>query len=347
MRYLFLIFGLILTCNIALAENVQIKQDAPRTYTVQPGDTLMGIAEQYLDDPMQWRQILAANPQIKNPYQLYPGQVLNLELINGQKKVAISTSGGTVKLSPSIRTQKIEQPIPVVPYSVIKPFLDSTRIVTQHELQYAPYVVAAADDHLTTGQGDRVYVLGVDGCCEIKDYAIYRQGKAYTDPQSHQVLGYEALYIGRGKVVAQGSPATLLITQAKREVQVKDKLLPAPAADLETNYTLSKPFNCINGNIVSVIGGLTQVSQYQVVVIDRGHAQGLIPGNVLAIYQKGKKIENPIKPLMGYNAKIQLPNEWAGDMMVFNVFQNTSYAVVLHATNVIEVGDIVTNPQTL
>jgi len=92
---------------------------------------------------------------------------------------------------------------------------------------------------------------------------------------------------------------------------------------------------------------MTQVSQYQVVVIDLGHAQGLIPGNVLAIYQKGKKIENPIKPLVGYDARIQLPNQWAGDMMVFNVFDYVSYAVVLHATNVISVGDIVTNPQSI
>jgi len=346
MRLFFAIFVLILVGQSTFADTLQLKPGAPATYTVQPGDTFVGIAEKYLDDPLQWRQLLAANPHIKNPYALYPGQVLNLEMINGQKKLMIS-DGGTVKLSPRVRSQAISHPIPVIPLSVIKPFLNNTRVVSQNDLKYSPYVVAAADNHLTTGAGDRVYVLNIAPHNPTKDYAIYRQGKIYQNPHSKQVLGYEALYIGKGKVVAEGQPATVLITQADREVQTKDRLLCINNTVLDTNYTLSKPDQHVDGNIISVIDGMTQVSQYQVVVIDLGHAQGLIPGNVLAIYQKGKKIENPIKPLVGYDARIQLPNQWAGDMMVFNVFDYVSYAVVLHATNVISVGDIVTNPQSI
>lgn len=346
MRYLVLMIGLFLTCQVVLAKPIQLKQGAPATYTVQPGDTLVGIAEQYLDDPLQWKQILVANPHIKNPYQLYPGQVLSLEMINGQRRVSVS-SGGTVKLSPRVRSKAIAQPIPVIPLSVIKPFLNSTRIVSQNELQYAPYVVAAADEHIATGAGDRIYVLGLHPNNPTKDYSIYRQGKTYKDPCTQQILGYEALYVGQAKITAQGQPATLLITQADREVLTKDRLLPATSADLEMNYTLSKPHQNIHGSIISVIDGMTQVSQYQVVVINRGHAQGLIPGNILAIYRAGKKIENPIEQLNGPNQKIQLPNEWAGDMMVFNVFSNASYAVVLHAVSAIAVGDIVTNPNTV
>lgn len=49
----------------------------PRTYTVQPGDTLSSIAEEIYDDPNAWVDIAQANGSI-DPTRLQPGQVLIL-----------------------------------------------------------------------------------------------------------------------------------------------------------------------------------------------------------------------------------------------------------------------------
>ena len=343
MRFLVLIFSLgFLNCAIA-STALKVKDDAPMTYTVQPGDTLMSIAEMYLDNPMRWRQLLRANPQVKNPYQLYPGQVLNLTLVNGQERLSVS-GGGTIKLSPRIRSKAISQPIPVIPLSVIKPFLTGTRVVSRDELKYAPYVVSAADEHIAVGAGDRVYALGINAHNSNQEYAIYRMGDAYKNPQSHQILGYEAEHVGDAKITRTGQPATLLITSANREVLVKDRLLPATSSHINTDFKLTKPHDNVRGTIVSVLNGATQIGQYQIVVIDLGKQSHLVPGNILAIYRQGQKIENPIKPLTGYNGKIQLPSEWSGDLMVFRVFENVSYGVVLHATRALHVNDTVTNP---
>ncbi|MAZ39047.1 MAG: peptidoglycan-binding protein [Legionellales bacterium] len=346
MRFLLFIFSLgFLHCAIANT-NLNIKNDAPMTYTVQPGDTLMGIAQMYLDNPMQWRQLLRANPQIKNPYQLYPGQVLNLTLVDGQEKLTIS-NGGTIKLSPRIRSKAINNPVPIIPLSVIKPFLTGTRVVARDELKYAPYIVATADEHIAVGAGDRIYALGISSHSSNQEFAIYRMGEAYKNPLSQQILGYEAEHVGDAKVVTAGQPATLLVTSANREVLAKDRLLPATSAHVNTDFILSKPLHHVTGNIVAVLNGVTQIGQYQTVVIDMGKQSNLKPGNVLAIYRQGQKIENPIKPLTGYQAEVQLPNEWAGDLMVFRVFENVSYGVVLHATRALHVNDIVTNPNII
>ena len=50
-----------------------------RTYTVVAGDSLSKIAKKLYGDAQQWQQIYEANKDvIKNPDQIYPGQVLKI-----------------------------------------------------------------------------------------------------------------------------------------------------------------------------------------------------------------------------------------------------------------------------
>jgi nucleoid-associated protein YgaU len=51
----------------------------PRTYTVQPGDTLSGIAQHQLGDASRWPEIFLLNRSIiRHPDRISPGQVLTL-----------------------------------------------------------------------------------------------------------------------------------------------------------------------------------------------------------------------------------------------------------------------------
>ncbi|MGE0098664.1 MAG: FecR domain-containing protein [Hydrogenophaga sp.] len=44
-------------------------------HVVQPGDTLYGLAQRYLDDPGQWRRLQSLN-QVRDPLRLMPGRTL-------------------------------------------------------------------------------------------------------------------------------------------------------------------------------------------------------------------------------------------------------------------------------
>jgi nucleoid-associated protein YgaU len=51
----------------------------PQTYTVQPGDTLSGIAQQQLGNANRWPEIFLLNRSIiSHPDRISPGQVLTL-----------------------------------------------------------------------------------------------------------------------------------------------------------------------------------------------------------------------------------------------------------------------------
>lgn len=59
--------------------NVPAAKSPPRTYTVQAGDTLMGIARKTLGDGNRWREIQTLNQEIlPDPNQLKVGMVLKL-----------------------------------------------------------------------------------------------------------------------------------------------------------------------------------------------------------------------------------------------------------------------------
>lgn len=49
-----------------------------RRYTVARGDTLSAIARRFYGDAGQYTRLAAANPAIKNPNLIYPGQVLTI-----------------------------------------------------------------------------------------------------------------------------------------------------------------------------------------------------------------------------------------------------------------------------
>ena len=63
----------------SLAPAGATKATTPRTYTVQPGDTLTGIAARELGDPNRWHDITALNPHVaEHPDLIHAGTVLTL-----------------------------------------------------------------------------------------------------------------------------------------------------------------------------------------------------------------------------------------------------------------------------
>ena len=58
---------------------------------------------------------------------------------------------------------------------------------------------------------------------------------------------------------------------------------------------------------LSVVGGVTQIGQYQVVVMNRGSNNGLSVGDVLTVWQTGEVINDRFR-----GGAVRLPDEEAG-----------------------------------
>lgn len=346
MRYYLLIFCFIIP---SFCQALSLRADSPKRYVVQKGDTLWSISCRYLKNPWEWKSLWRANPNIQNPDRLYPGAVLVLEYYQDAPYIRV-LSNGTIKLSPSIRQTQIEEAVPPIPLGDIKPFLNESLILDADVLNRAPYVVALPVERMRGGQGDEVYVKGLHCSKKMPEggtiaYSLFRGGRNYFDPITNELLGYKAVLVGYGELIAGGDPATVLLTSINLGIKIGDTVLINNHPEFELYFEPETPNVRISGGYIvelpiNMPEGTSQGAAGNVVVINKGMKDGLKPGDVLGIYGKQRVVNDPknrVKP-------IKLPKERLGEAMVFRTFSKTSFALVLRSNRAVKLLDTVTNP---
>jgi nucleoid-associated protein YgaU len=337
------LLALLLLASVGIAQaQVQLKDGFPQHYTVVAGDTLWDISGKFLREPWKWPEIWQVNPQIENPNLIYPGDSLSLVYVNGQPRLTLDrgASRGTIKLSPRIRSSPVADAIPSIPLQAINSFLLSNRIVDKvEEFDKAPYIVAGDAERVLSGTGDRIYARGkFDPAQSV--YGIFRQGKIYTDPQSKEFLGINADDIGGGEIVAtEGDVATLALRRTTQEVRLGDRLFSGEERAINSTFMPSSPQGEINGLIIDVPRGVTQIGVLDVVTLNKGRRDGLAEGNVLAVMKTGETVRDRVT-----GTQVKIPDERAGLLMVFRTYEKLSYGLVLNASRSLAVMDKVRNP---
>lgn len=345
-RGFLLLLAVIFSANLYSQDSL-LRDNIPDRYIVKKGDTLWDISSLYLKSPWYWPEIWHANPQIPNPHLIFPGDVISLIYIDGKPRLTVNRTvklkPGTEKLSPQVRELDIANAIPAIPLEEINSFLSKTRILDDGVLEAAPYVIAGQESRLILAVGDRLFARG-EFADNIPSYGLYRKGQVYTDPVTEEVLGVEATDLGSANMRAiDGEVATLSVTRSSADVRLGDRILPKAERLVETTFFPSKPETIMDGSIISVEGGVSQVGLLDVITLDRGQRDGLEVGNVLAIYKIGDVITDKLAQKRK-DRKVKLPDEKAGLAMVFQSFDKMSLAIVLHADRGITVGDSVRNP---
>ena len=279
-----------------------LRADHPDRYIVQKGDTLWNVAARFLNEPWRWTEIWQANPQIKNPDLIYVGDELVLRTqADGEPRIQVRRGAGarpTVKLSPKTRATRLDpNAISPIPIDAIAPFLTRPLVVEEGVFEAAPYVLSASREGLMSRVGAKLYARGLTDLGRTK-YSIYRRGQPYPDPESDagELLGFEAIHLGDAALVRAGDPATLVLTLGLGAIVKGDRLLPAPSEDIVTQFLPRPPGFPASGQIVAVSGGVSQIGQYGVVVLNRGHRHGLVIGHVMAVYQRGESINDEQAP---------------------------------------------------
>lgn len=317
----------------------------PDTYVVKKGDTLWDISSMFLRDPWYWPEIWYVNPQVENPHLIYPGDVLTLVYVDGQPQIRSSrgtaAASGTERLSPRIREEQLTQAVTTIPYDVIGPFLEKGMVLSKNEIDDLPHVVALRDDHLVGASGNDAYVRGDVSAVE-SSYSVVHIGDKLVDPDDGDLLGYEGIYVAEGRVRRGGDPATVTLSDSHREAMKGDRLV-ARSEPLPLQFEPRSPDRPVEGRIVHVVDGVTQIGQYQVIVINRGTRDGLAPGHVLSVWQVGDKVSDDVDSSL-FGRKVQLPDEQAGLLMVFKTYDRLSYALVVRAEGPIHTLDKVRNP---
>lgn len=332
------------TASAQAPSDVRLQEDAPLRYTVKKGDTLWGIAKKFLKDPWQWPEVWTENNQkVTNPHLIYPGETLLLVYKNKHPRIVPSGSLAAEqpgeKLEPQIREIPLEQAIPTIPIDAIRQFLRGPRVISKDELNHAPYVVDFNENLVEGMTGLKAYIKDIKEPV-LSGYSVVRLGQKYKDPDTGELLGYEAIPTADAEVLEFGKLSKVSLVQALREVHAGDRLLPQESGLFQANFYPHAPAAAIGGRIISVYDSLTETGQFKIVAINRGSKQGLEPGHVLSVLQAGRRVHDPYS-----SAKVTLPDEFAGTLMVFKVGEKVSYGLILEATHPIHVLDKVDKPK--
>lgn len=357
----------------------QLQDNPPERYIVVKGDTLWGISKRFLKDPWRWPDIWGMNKdEVRNPHLIYPGNVIVLDRSGASPRLRLEEEGvgglaeasrgtgvgSTVKLKPRVRVEQLTAAaISSIPASIIDPFLTRPLIVGEEQFELAPSVVATPESRVLTGPGDTVYVRGLPPNAPPV-WQVFRPSKALFDPVSGEKLGYEVIYLGEVQLEQAGEVSAVRITRARQEIGVGDRLIESPPSDILA-YAPRSADRTLQGMIISAPETtVSEIGQYQVVVINLGARNGVEPGQVFALYRASRLVEPRRLPSSTSNdpdrreirsihseftdkkntEPVLVPEERYGLIFTFRVFEKVSYALVMNMTRSANVLDLVRAP---
>lgn len=247
-----------------------------------------------------------------------------------------TTTNNVIKLSPKIRSEiGMQDAIPSIPSGVIEPFLSQPLVVAGEALAGAPTLVGLPEGRVILGSGDIAYAKGLTED-QGKKWQVYRPGKTFIDPDTREILGHEAIYLGGTEVREFADVSTVVVTSAKQEIKLGDRLV-VPAAAISRNYLPRAPESHISASVISMHGGVSQAGQNTVITLNKGERDGLQSGHVLALYSKGSVVRHEGKNLT-------MPDERYGLLFVFRVFDKVSYALVMQTRLPVQILDHAVTP---
>ncbi len=321
------------------AAALNLNEDHPDTYTVVKGDTLWDISATFLENPWQWPDVWAMNDDIKNPHLIYPGDIIKLVYRDGKPLLVVER---VIRMSPTVRIESERESITTIPLEAVAPFFGGARIFTnEDDFNGSAYVLQGTHQNLIVGAGQQAYVKGAGSWdSDIKNYGVYRPARAWTDPITGEFLGFEAVEVGMSSVLnTQDDIATVEIVKSEMEIRPGDRVIEAEDFDVHPEYFPAAPDEQVEGMILDVEGGVTQVGSMNVVLLNRGARESLKEGNVVAIWKAGETIRDPIT-----GKTVTLPSQYSGLAMIFKTYDKLSYALVMESDRPLKVGDSFKSP---
>lgn len=372
--------GLLFTLTV-FAATVEWADQHPDRYIVRKGDTLWDISARFLKKPWLWPEIWQDNPQVRNPHLIYPGDELVLSgghLRHGQGSIEpharITSLEDAVKPIPLSALKQFlkhtrvlsEDEYEHAPHVV---GLEENQLRgTAGQLAYVRGLDAQPGQKLAVLRASaRYYDMPPED--EGRPSEVYRQQGDWFDGRpgllwhhgpneftmsgNVHFLGYEVMEFGTVEVTRSGNPSSVLITYSDFEVRPGDFVLPIDEKPYDDEYVPhAPPIVPENMRVIAFTDAVNAIGPRQVVALSRGADDGIENGHVFSMYHEGDEVldrtdytEGSFKKFFHPNdARVTLPPEFVGHVMVFRTFQRVSYGLVMDAVKPIHIGDFLFDP---
>ncbi|MBN8483014.1 MAG: LysM peptidoglycan-binding domain-containing protein [Xanthomonadales bacterium] len=373
--------GVLLTLSVYAA--TQWADGAPNRYVVRKGDTLWDISAKFLAKPWHWPEIWQLNPQVRNPHLIYPGDELVISgngITHGEgsfgphaRASSLDDAVSAIPLSALkqfLKNTRVvdEDAIRTAPHVVA---IEENRLRgTSGQLVYIRGLSASVGDKFAVVRPlGRYYDMPPEEEGQVREVHRQERDGRYGRPSllwshgPHEItlqgrvrfLGYEVLEFGTLQVTRSGDPTSALVTYSDFEVKEGDYVLPLDPSPYDSEFVPHPPGSAPdNMRVIAFTDAMNAVGARQVVALSRGRADGVDNGTTYSIYTEGEVVHDDTDYPRGKtraffhpkDAKVKLPPEFIGHVMVFRTFERVSYGLVMDSVRPVHLGDFLHDPDT-
>jgi hypothetical protein len=306
-------------------------------HPVRSGDTLWDLCAKYLNSPWYWPKIWSYNPQITNPHWIFPGN--ELRFYPGDENLPTNVEvSSRMEMAPDEDLPRVADDVVSASRAIVVGAVPNRSynpvgysIVESQDKAMVGDITNAFEDASMLTATDRLYVRMKSGARPGETYAIYRTIRQIEHPITGEPAGTVVQIVGQARVVATSQTvSTLDVERAFRDIERGDwvgrvpegfgqRIAPTPTQSGAKGYVIE-----------TMETAQRLIGEHDLIFIDRGRAHGVQPGNVFTVLHRGD---------LGTDETDGLPLEDVGAVMVIDVRENVSTAVVLRSLNEMRIGD--------
>ena len=317
--------GQVATSGVASAQEQGKQQEIlpEGVYLVKDHDTLWAIASRFLDNPRLWPKVWKQNPFIGNPDLIFPGDPLIIPGLTGPPKavaeappvpeewvepppapgpeVGLPLEEEAIPVEEAPRVVELQEP----EEAITVPEHAALQIIPRGELECSGFVAEKQEIH-TVGRiirsaeefdaryswGDQIFVdLGERKVQKGDRFRIIRPTRKVRHPVTGRRVGIKVMTLGTVEIVDTAGPAPRArIVYSCEDIARGDALVEATPLEIPLGG-ISRPTNLSRGGyIVASKSDADALGQGDIVYVDVGQAEQIVPGDEFAIYkQSGRR----------------------------------------------------------
>jgi hypothetical protein len=310
-------------------------------YTIQKGDTLWGLSQQFSDSPWLWPELWEENDQISNPHWIFPGERIRLYKKTGTQTITKAPSDPTPPLAispppakPAVKKARKKANAPFFSY----PAVDRIGFIRKPAVQPIGAIFEVQGQKGLISEGDIVYIRpSQDAPAHLfipgSRHTIFRYLAPTNEKDSTEIIGTQHFLLGIVELT-QKEPDMVLakVVKSFRTIKVGDMLMPYGQRSPKIELKPSTPG--IDGQIIASEEHTVLTGDYMLAFINKGRADNIEIGQQYRIYTQQKTVleNNQIKD------KLLPPNDF-GTLLVLHTEQTTSTVVITQTSHSISSGE--------
>jgi len=176
----------------------------------------------------------------------------------------------------------------------------------------------------------------------------------HTGPETFTIkgdvhfLGYEVMQFATIEVTRTGDPSSALILDSDYEVRPGDFVMPADPQPYDAQF-IPHPPKAVpeNMHVIAFNDALGSVGRLQVVAVSYGADDGIENGQVFSVFHADQTVHDdtdyPVGSFKSFfhpkDAKVFVPRDYIGHVMIFRTFPHVSYALVMDGIRPVHLDD--------